>query len=106
MSEQTRVVYYPAPEKIYTNEELGEIFARFSVHDPILVALRQVFQARFASAALDAANPRLTEREAGHAGGRIQEIADFREEILGYLGTSQAETEEGKLPRTRKRKKS
>jgi hypothetical protein len=106
MSEPTKVVYYPAPEKVYTREDLADIFTRFSVHDPIMLALRQVFQARFASAALDAANAKLTEREAGHAGGRIQEIADFREEILGYMGTSQAQTEEGSLLKARRRRRS
>lgn len=85
MNEPTRVVYYPSPGKVFSPAELRDIFSRFSVNDPIILALRQIFQARFASAALDAATPNLTERAAGHAGGRIAEITDFRNELLQYL---------------------
>lgn len=94
MNEITRVVYYPSPGKVFTREELIEIFSRFSVNDSVILALRQIFQARFASAALDAATPNLTERAAGHAGGRISEITDFRNELLEYLQSDVKEGEE------------
>jgi len=101
MSEPIRIVYFPAPGKIFTPEEMTEIFSAFSPKDPVILALRQIFQARFASAAMDAAAPNLSERSAGHAGGRIQEITDFRNELLGYLG---GETEEQE-PALQKRKR-
>lgn len=85
MSTPTQIVYYPAPVKVYSTEEMRDIFSRFNVNDPVISALRQIFQTRFAQASLDAAALRMTEREAGHAGGRIQEITDFRAELLGYL---------------------
>jgi hypothetical protein len=48
------------------------------------MALRQILQERFGLAAIDSANPTLSEREAGHAGGRIQEVATLRDEIMAY----------------------
>lgn len=79
-----KIVYYPAPSKVYSKEELRGIFSAFHPNDPIIAAIKQLFQVRFANAALDAAQPKLSEREAGHAGGRIQEVTDFRDEILSY----------------------
>src|SRR4051812_3653996 len=80
-----QIVYYPAPPKVYSPEEMREIFSRFHVNDPVIAVLRQIFQVRFANAATDAAAEALTERQAGHAGGRIAEITDFRRELLSYL---------------------
>jgi hypothetical protein len=79
------IVYYPAPPKVYSPEEMREIFSRFHVNDPVIAVLKQIFQVRFANAAIDAAAEGLSERQAGHAGGRIAEITDFRRELLAYL---------------------
>jgi len=95
MSASPKIIYYPSPGKVYSPEELRELFSKLSVNDPLIVALRQLFQARFAMAAIDAAEPTLTERQAGHAGGRIQEITDFRDEFLSYL--AHTETDQGEL---------
>lgn len=88
MSDAVKIVYYPSTGKVYTPAELSDVFRKFSVHDEAIAALRQIFQVRFARAAIDAANLNLSERAAGHAGGRIQEISEFREEILGYLAAA------------------
>jgi len=79
-------VYYPFPGKVYTSQQIAEIFARFDKNDPVILAIRLICQLRFERAARDAATPRITDREAGHAGGRIEEITSFRDEILGYVG--------------------
>lgn len=79
------VLFYPFPGKIYTRGEIAEIFGRLGPLDPVVVALRLICQLRFEAAARDAAAQKLTEREAGHAGGRIEEITSFRDEIMGYL---------------------
>lgn len=88
MSSGARIVYFPAAEKVYSPEELKEIFSRYAVGDTLEVALRQIFQQRFASAAIDAATVNLTERAAGHAAGRIQEVLDFRDELYSYFGVA------------------
>jgi hypothetical protein len=80
-----QIVYYPAPPKVYSPEEMREVFSRFHTNDPVIAVLKQIFQVRFANAAIDAAALALTEREAGHVGGRIAEITDFRRELLAYL---------------------
>jgi hypothetical protein len=88
MSEPVKIVYYPDPGKVYTREDLMEVFSRYGSSDPLVAALRQICQARFAQAAVDSADASLTERQAGHAAGRIQEITDLRDELLGYLNTT------------------
>lgn len=88
MSNPVRVVYFPASGKVYSPEELKEIFSRYAVGDALEVALRQIFQQRFASAAIDAAQVAISERAAAHAAGRIQEVLDFREELYSYFGVS------------------
>lgn len=80
-----RVVYYPKPEKIYSVEEMREVFAPISGQDPLGCVLRQILQQRLANATVDAAAVQATEREAGHAAGRIQELMDLTSEIFGFL---------------------
>jgi hypothetical protein len=86
-----KIVYYPAPPKVYSKEDMRGIFSAFHPNDPIIAAITQIFQVRFANAALDAAQTKLSEREAGHAGGRIQEITDFRDEILSFMRTREVD---------------
>lgn len=85
MSEPARIVYLAAPERQLTETQLREVFGRFAARDDIILALRQILQQRFAQAAIDAADATLTERAAGHAGGRIQELSEITTEISGYL---------------------
>lgn len=85
MSEPTKIVYLAAPEKILSEGQLRETFAQYSSGDAIIVAFRQILQQRFAQAAIDAADAKLSEREAGHAGGRIQELTELTTEFTGYL---------------------
>lgn len=80
----TKIVYYTA-DKVYRPEEIAEVFAQFGPKDPIMLVLRQILLERQARASVDASSPNLTERGAGHAGGRIQEIIDLHTEILNYL---------------------
>lgn len=89
MSENPRIGYYPAPEKTFTKDDLKEIFGLTGKHDDISLALRQILQTRLAIATTDSANPALSERAAGHAGGRIQEITDLMSELLSYQGLVQ-----------------
>lgn len=84
-SKPVLVYAYPSSEKVYSAEEMREVFSAYSLTDPVIVVLRQIFQTRFGLAAIDCASTDLSERQAGHAGGRIAELSDFREEILGYL---------------------
>lgn len=89
MDSPVKIIYYPAPAKFYSEDDLREIFSRYSETDPLAMALKQIFQVRFADAAVEAAALNLTERQAGHAGGRIAEISAFREEILGYMNAGE-----------------
>jgi hypothetical protein len=82
---KTQIVYYPAPQKIYAPEEVREVFAPLAPGDPLAVVLRQILQQRLANAMVDAATVKATEREAGHAGGRIQELMDLSSELFGYM---------------------
>ncbi|MEO6567219.1 MAG: hypothetical protein ABIO94_00540 [Opitutaceae bacterium] len=98
-----QIVYYPSPPKVYSPEEMREIFSRFHVNDPVIAVLKQIFQVRFANAAIDAAGEALSERQAGHAGGRIAEITDFRRELLSYLQQQDSDATEPRAP-VRRRK--
>lgn len=87
LSSQPEVVFYPFPGKLYTRQEIADIFAQFGPLDPVIIALRLICQVRFEAAAREAAVARQTDREAAHAGGRCEEIISLRDEILRYVGT-------------------
>lgn len=97
-----RVVYLPNPGRIYSPEELKEIFSKYSVGDVLEVALRQIFSQRFASAAIDAAQVNIPDRAAAHAAGRIQEVLDMRDELYSYFGVAVEATGEVKPKAMRK----
>lgn len=103
MSGPVRIVHLSREEKVYSPEELRDIFSRFAMGDPVAVALRQIVQQRFVQAATDASEVNLSERAAGHAGGRVQEITDFHNELLGYFGLAETPVGEAK-PAPRKKK--
>ena len=102
-NQSVRVVYYPSSGRQYNAEELGEIFSKYAVGDALEVALRQILQQRFASAAIDVANTKATDREASHAAGRIQEILDLQTELYSYFGVAiDAAGEMKPKPKTRR----
>jgi hypothetical protein len=79
------LIYYPAPEKALTNEEINHIFGLFAPTDPIMVAFRQILVERLVLATVDAVEPSLTERTAGMVAGRIQEISSLQQELADFF---------------------
>lgn len=79
-----KVIFYPAPEKALSPDEIKQVFARFSEKDDIMVALRQILTMRLANATQESTEPDLTERTAGIAAGRLTEISELQDELAGY----------------------
>jgi hypothetical protein len=97
-----RIVYLPNPGRVFSPEELKEIFSKYAIGDVLELALRQIFSQRFASAAIDAAQINIPDRAAAHAAGRIQEVLDMRDELYSYFGVAVEATGDVK-PRPMKR---
>jgi hypothetical protein len=80
------VVYYPAAETPLTREELSQAIGTVLDANPKMAqAFRQILGERLARATVEAAQPELTERSAGHAGGRLAEIASLQHEIANCI---------------------
>jgi hypothetical protein len=79
---QPKILFVPAPRRVMTEEEIDRALAGLEEEHPVLLALQQMLAVRFAVAASSAADPALSERAAGHAGGRIEEVAALREELF------------------------
>lgn len=79
------IVFAPTPGRALSPDEIAAIIGRISRSDEQWNALYQILQRRLYSASIDAAQPSMTEREAGHAGGRIHEISAFMGELASYL---------------------
>ncbi len=80
------VVFYPGPEVPMSREDLAHTVGRaLESSQPLAAALRQILAQRLAHATVRAADERLTEREAGHAAGRIAELSSLQGEIEGSL---------------------
>lgn len=82
------LVFAPTPGPALPQDQIASIIGRISRSDEQWNALYQILQRRLYSAAIDAAQPLMTEREAGHAGGRIHEISSFMGELASYLDAS------------------
>lgn len=81
----TAPVFLQIGPKAMTREEIAEAFAPLSVSDPLARALLQILAERQIQATVSSTDPRLSEREAGIAAGRITEVLDLSREVLGLL---------------------
>jgi hypothetical protein len=80
-----KIIFAPTPGRQLKPEEVAAIIGRLSRSDEQWNALYHVMQRRLMNAAVDSSDPRLSDREAGHAGGRVSEILDLMGELSGYL---------------------
>jgi hypothetical protein len=80
-----KVVYYPAPTRSFTGEEIAETFSRHAGNDGIVMVMHFMLQQRLAQATIDSTDAKLTEREAGIVAGRIQELTNFQWQISQLL---------------------
>lgn len=83
------IVYYPAPETPFTREQLAEVIGTaFDANPRLLAAFRQMHGEHLARATVAAAEVDLSERAAGHAGGRIAEITSLQHELANHLAAA------------------
>ena len=73
-----RIIYYPAPSRPMTPEELTAEFAKLGRNDPLWLAIMQLLQARLANAIVAAANSEAT------AAGRLDELLNLQQEFAAY----------------------
>jgi hypothetical protein len=78
------IVYYPAPEPLTNEEMVSTIGLALDANPRLQQAMRQFLQERLARAAVENAQPDLTERAAGHASGRLAEILSLQRELANY----------------------
>lgn len=85
-TQETAVVYYPAPEQLLTPEEVREALGLALDSSPRLqAAMRQLLGERLARRTIDAAHPKATQDERAYTGGRIQEILSLQGELAAAL---------------------
>lgn len=80
-----KFIYYPAPERSFSDEEMAEVFARHDGRDDILGVIRFLLQARLADATADAADSAASDAGVRHATGRIAELTDFGRDLKARL---------------------
>lgn len=84
--EQPTIIYYPAPESPLSRPELTQIIGAALEASPKLnQALRQLIAERLAYATSECAVPDLSERAAGHAGGRLAALTGLQHEFAQAL---------------------
>jgi hypothetical protein len=76
-----KTVYFIESQPPLTRDEIAKLFGKMHERDPVPRALRQIVQERIAQATSDNTNPKMTEREAGHAAGRLTELLDLATEL-------------------------
>jgi hypothetical protein len=82
----TQIIYYPAPETVLSREEIAlAVGAALDGNPKLLQAFRQLLAQHLAAATSEAAQSRMSEREAGHAGGRLAEILGLQHELANYV---------------------
>lgn len=64
---------------------VGEVLGRLAPTDPVVLALHALVQRRVIAAQIAAADPALTERAAGHAGGRLEELMLLWQEVMAQI---------------------
>ena len=86
MEKETTVVYYPAPGAPLARAELAKAIGTALVGNTKLEqAVRQMMAERLARATVRAADEELTERDAGHAGGRLAELLSLQGEFAACV---------------------
>ena len=83
-----KVIFITNPGRNLSASDIAEVLGRLSRSDEQWNALVQILQRRLYSATIDASSASITEREAGHAGGRISEISDLMGELASYLDSA------------------
>jgi len=74
-------MYYPAPERLFTEEEIAEVLARYDGRDDLLGVIRHLLHRRLAEAVAASADEVASDAVVRHAGGRMQELTSFAEEL-------------------------
>jgi hypothetical protein len=83
------IVYYPAPETPLTREQIAEVIGTALDANPrLLQAFRQLHGEALARATVACADLDLSERAAGHAGGRIAEITSLQHSLAHHLAAA------------------
>ena len=85
MSTETKIVYYPAPGKVYSPEEIAEAFSALNVNDTVPAVLRQILQQRLAGATVEVGSRDLTPEQRAHAAGRLSELMNISHEIFEHM---------------------
>ena len=89
MSEQPTIIYYPAPETPLTRPEMMETIGTALDGSPKLMqAIRQLIAERLAYATSECAVSDLSERAAGHAGGRLSALTSLQHEFAQALSAA------------------
>jgi hypothetical protein len=82
MSSEPTIIYYPAPEAPLTRPEVMQTLGAALDGNPKLnQALRQLIAERLAYATSECAVADLSERAAGHAGGRLAALTSLQHEF-------------------------
>ncbi len=78
-------VYYPAPTKSLTKDEVAALFAKLGKDSPIWGALRQIIQERTADTMGALTDQRLSAEQLTRAAGRLEELLSLHGELAGYI---------------------
>jgi hypothetical protein len=81
MQDTPRIVFVPGVAEPMSEPELNRALAGLEDKHPAWLALNQIVLTRWAIAAGDSCEKTLTERAAGHASGRLEEMLALREEL-------------------------
>jgi len=81
-------MYFAAPARLLTRDEIAATFAKLGKDSPVTVALRQILVERTAEVVGTIADSRLTPDARTHAAGRLEEIMSIHAEIAGMVEAS------------------
>jgi hypothetical protein len=93
-------IHYHVVEPPQTQDEIQEAFSRVGRDDALARSLRWILQQRLANAVIASTEAKLTDREAGIAAGRIEEIMDLQAQISELIEQSVSLRSRGSLPKS------
>lgn len=76
-----RIVFVPGVAKPMPDDEINRALAGLEENHPAWVALNQILLFRWAMAAGESCDKTLSERAAGHAAGRLEEVTALSDEL-------------------------
>jgi hypothetical protein len=82
---KTKVMYFAAPARLMTREEIAGVFAKLGKDSEVTLALRQILTERTAEVVGAIADSRLPAEQRTHAAGRLEEIMSIHAEIAGMV---------------------